>query len=126
MVTMFAPLACATGMRQLFTSMPFNRTAHEPHSPSPHPSFVPVNPSSFRSTSNNLSMGWASTFLVSPLTANKTSHFAPISGKGFMRPLARKKERLAHETQVAEPQIDLPAAAGSKGSEHRSRLPRRL
>src|SRR5712664_3740122 len=57
MVTMPAPFTCPMGMRQLFTSIPSNRTEHEPHSPSPHPSFVPVNPSSLRSTSNNLSMG---------------------------------------------------------------------
>src|SRR5260370_42281965 len=126
MVTMFAPLACATGTRQLFTSMPSNKTEHEPHSPSPHPSFVPVNPRSFRSTSNNLSMGWASTFFAWPLTVNKTSHFATAPGEEFMLSLASKKEQFAQETQAAEPQKDLPAATESNGSERRSHLRRRL
>src|SRR5713101_9607019 len=122
---MLAPFVCPMGTRQLFTSIPSSRTEHEPHSPSPHPSFVPVNSSSFRSTSNNLSMGWASTFFASPLTVNNTSHFALVSGEGFMPSLASKKEHLAQETRVGAPQRDLPAAAESNGSEHRSLLPRR-
>src|SRR5256886_10596476 len=121
MVSMLAPLTCATGTRQLFTSMPSNRTEHEPHSPSPHPSFVPVNFKSFRSTSNNLSMGWARSFFSSPLTVNETSHFALAAGEGFMLSLASKKEHLAREAWAPAPQTNLPAAAESNGSEYRSR-----
>src|SRR5713101_6746 len=122
MVTMLAPFTCPMGTRQLFTSIPSNRTEHEPHSPSPHPSFVPLNSSSFRSTSNNLSMGYASTFFVSPFTVNNTSHFAPVAGERFMPPLASKKEQLAQQKRAAKPQIDLPAATESNGKAHRSHL----
>src|ERR1700674_1956455 len=118
--------ACATRTRQLFTSIPSNKTEHEPHSPSPHPSFVPVNFKSFRSTSNNLSMGWARSFFASPLTVNETSHFALAAGNGFMPSLASKKEHLAQEARAPAPQTNLPAATESNGSEYRSHLPRRL
>src|SRR6266849_3567154 len=110
MVTMFAPLACATGTRQLFTNIPSSKTEHEPHSPSPHPSFVPVNPKSFRNTSNNLSMGCASTFFASPLTVNKTSHFAPFSGEEFMPSLAPEMKHLVQRTHFAALQTNLPVA----------------
>src|SRR6266545_3611734 len=49
-------------------------TEHDPHSPSPHPSFVPVNPKCWRNTSNNLSVGYTRRFRDSPLTVNATSH----------------------------------------------------
>src|SRR6267143_2137189 len=126
LVSMLEPLACATGTRQLFTSMPSNRTKHEPHSPSPHPSFAPVNFKSFRSTSNNLSMGWARSFFASPLTVNETSHFARAAGEGFMLSLASKKEHLAQEPRAAECQRYLRVASGLNGSEHRSHPRRRL
>src|SRR5437016_1160161 len=126
MLTMLAPLACATGTRQLFTSIPSNKMEHEPHSPSPHPSFAPVNFKSFRSTSNNRSMGWTNNFFASPLTVNKTSHFAPVPGEVFMRSLAPKKENLAREVRAGAPQKDLLATAESNGIEHRSHLPPRL
>src|SRR6266446_1580207 len=112
---MLAPLACATGTRQLFTSMPSKSTEHEPHSPSPHPSFVPVNSRLTRSTSSNLSMGWASAFLASPLTVNETSHFAFAADEGFMTFLSPEKERLVRGIQ---------AAAEWNRSELQSHLPR--
>src|SRR5260370_25927490 len=126
MVTMLAPLACATGMRQLFTSMPSNNTEQEPHSPSPHPSFAPINPRSFRSTSNNLSIGCASTFFASPLTANNTSHFALFCSGGFMQILGPEKKHLAQETLVPDRPPNLPPRAEWSRSERPSRLPRRL
>src|SRR5260370_16606140 len=113
MVTMLAPLACATGMRQLFASMPSNNTEQEPHSPSPHPSFAPVNPRSFRSTSNNLSIGYASTFFLWPLTVNETSHFAVFSGEGFTLGLAPVMEHPCHDTPVPEHPADLRPKAES-------------
>src|SRR5438034_567617 len=125
MVTMLVPSACATGTRQLFTSMPSNKTEHEPHSPSPHPSFVPVNPRLFRSTSNNLSMGWASTFLASRLMVNESSHFAFAADEGFMPSLASKKRHRAPLLRPAVPQRDLRAAAEWNRSEHPSHLPQR-
>src|SRR6266849_10094704 len=120
---MLAPFVCPMGTRQLFTSKPSSRTEHEPHSPSPYPSFVPVNPSSFRSTSSNLSMGWTSTLLGSPLIVNDTSPFAAASGEGFMRFLAREKKHLAQETRAPERQKDLRAITEWNGNELRSRLP---
>src|SRR5260370_41164402 len=110
MVMMPAPVVCPAGTRQLFTSIPSTKTEHEPHSPSPHPSFVPVNPSSFRSTSNNLSMGCASTFFASPLTMNETSHFAPVSGEEFMPSLAPEMKHLVQRTHFAALQTNLPVA----------------
>src|SRR4029077_20673113 len=120
MVTMLAPLACATGMRQLFTSMPSSRTDEEPHSPSPHPSFAPVNPKSFRSTSNNLSIGCARTFFASPLTVNDTSHFAVFSGGVFMTNLGPEKKHPVQETPVPERPANLPARAEWSRSERQS------
>src|SRR6266567_2197821 len=126
MVTMFAPPTCATGTRQLFTSIPSNSTAHEPHSPSPQPSFAPVKSSLFRSTSSNLSMGCASTFTAWPLTVKRISHFAINSGEGFMSSLAPKEKNLPQMTRSAELQTNLPAAAESNENKHQSHLPRRL
>src|ERR1700675_4222796 len=61
-------------MRQLFTNSPFIKTEQEPHSPSPQPSFVPVNPSSPRRTSNSLSMGKTRTVSGFPFTVRESSH----------------------------------------------------
>src|SRR5437899_6717535 len=111
-------------MRQLFTSIPSNSTAHEPHSPSPHPSFAPVNPSSLRKRSNNLSMGCASTFIALPLTVKCTSHFAFDSGEEFMASLAPRRQCRSQLT--AKRQTNLPAAGESNGTIRRQHLPRRL
>ncbi len=54
------PPRATAGTRQLFTSAPSISTAHAPHSPSPQPSFVPVRPSSSRSTSSRRAIGYAS------------------------------------------------------------------
>src|SRR5438093_210317 len=52
------PDTCANGTRHEFTGSPSTRTVHAPHSPSPHPSFVPVRPHSFLSApAFNLSGG---------------------------------------------------------------------
>src|SRR5579862_7155029 len=75
-VVTFDPCAWSTGTRQLFTSVPSIITEHAPHSPSPQPSFVPVNPSSCRSTSSNLSIGYARTVFKSPFTVKVMSRFA--------------------------------------------------
>src|SRR5438105_14248626 len=111
MVTTLVPFACAIGMRQLFTSISSKRTEHEPHSPSPQPSLAPVNPRSFRSPSSNLSMGWASAFLASPLTINEIPRFALSADERFTLYLAPKRAPLARPIQAAEPQTDLRAHA---------------
>src|SRR5258707_212262 len=121
---MLAPVACPMGTRQLFTSIPSKRTEHEPHSPSPHPSFVPVNPKSFRSTSNNLSMGCASTFFLSLLTMNETSHLVSFSGEEFMPSLAPETKHLAQQAHFAVLQTNLPVAMELNRSERQSHLPR--
>jgi hypothetical protein len=56
-VRISAPSACKTGTRQLFTSAPSISIEHAPHSPSPQPSFVPVNFNSSRNTSSNRAIG---------------------------------------------------------------------
>src|ERR1041384_3885536 len=62
------PFTWATGTRQLFTIRPSTITVHAPHSPSPHPSFVPVSSNCSRNTSSNRTIGNTSSFLCSPLT----------------------------------------------------------
>src|SRR6266404_3221141 len=59
MVTMFEPAACSAGIKQLFTSTSSIKMEHEPHSPSPQPSFVPIRFKSSRSTSKSLAIGKA-------------------------------------------------------------------
>src|ERR1700687_2728940 len=66
-------------MRQLFTNSPFIKTEQEPHSPSPQPSFAPVNPSSCRRTSNSLSMGKTRTVFGLPFTVRARSHLPRLS-----------------------------------------------
>src|SRR6266853_4483908 len=66
-------------MRQLFTNSPSIKTEQEPHSPSPQPSFVPVNPSSCRRTSNSLSIGKTRTVSGLPFTVRESSHLPRLS-----------------------------------------------
>src|SRR5690242_13677716 len=73
-------------MRQLFTSIPFIRTLHEPHSPSPQPSLAPVNSRSCRKTSERRSMGCVGTVAGSPLTVRAISHLE--QGDEFIESLA--------------------------------------
>src|SRR5208282_2323096 len=77
-------------MRQLFTNIPSSKTEQEPHSPSPHPSFVPANPRSFRRTSRRRSIAYACTVSSFPLTVKETSHFARICEDSVIHFLARK------------------------------------
>src|ERR1700688_4829850 len=74
MVQRVAPSACSTGTRQLFTSSPFISTEQEPHSPSPHPSLVPVRPILVRRTSSRRSIGYTDTVWALPFTVRETSH----------------------------------------------------
>src|ERR1700704_3239663 len=68
MVVMCVPEACSTGIKQLLTKTPSTNTEHEPHSPSPQPSLVPVNPSGNRNTSSSRSMAKARTVTALPFT----------------------------------------------------------
>src|ERR1035438_7268685 len=68
---MSAPSACSTGTRQLFTNSPFMRTEHEPHSPSPHPSLVPVRCRSSRRTSRRRFIAGTLTIRASPFTLKR-------------------------------------------------------
>src|ERR1044072_210887 len=58
-------------MRQLFTTLPSITTEHAPHSPSPHPSLVPVLPKSSRSTSSSRRAPSVSTLTASPFVVNR-------------------------------------------------------
>src|SRR5688572_13254867 len=69
------PSTWATGTRQLLTIRPSTITVQAPHSPSPHPSFVPVSRNSSRNTSSNLAIGKTSSRCDWPLTLNATSLF---------------------------------------------------
>src|SRR5689334_12435049 len=68
MVVISASCACITGTRQLLTICPSSRTVQAPHSPSPHPSFVPVSRNCSRNTSSKRSIGCASAVLLRPFT----------------------------------------------------------
>ncbi len=79
-VRIFAPSACSTGTRQLFTRSPFISMAQAPHSPSPQPSFVPVSFNSSRSASSRRAMGYASKVAGSPFTMQRTRSSAAFGG----------------------------------------------
>src|SRR5437016_14415106 len=74
-VTTLLPLAWSAGMRQLLTKVPSIKPEQEPHSPSPQPSFVPVNPRSCRNTSSRRSIVYALTVTDLPLSVKPISHF---------------------------------------------------
>src|SRR5215475_5618582 len=57
---------------QLSTSNPSMITAQAPHSPSPHPSLVPVRLRSSRNTSSRRFIGAADNVWFLPLTTNET------------------------------------------------------
>src|SRR5207247_7534186 len=65
-------------MRQLFTSSLSMMTEHAPHSPSPHPSLIPVRWRSPRNTSRSRAIGYVSTSRSSPLTLNRMRIFSGI------------------------------------------------
>src|SRR2546422_4838457 len=65
-------------MRQLFASSPSMMTEHAPHSPSPHPSLIPVRWRSSRNASRSRAIGYVSTSRFSPLTLNRTRIFSGI------------------------------------------------
>src|ERR1700676_4131354 len=67
-VSIHEPSAWSTGTMQLFTSSPSKRTEHEPHSPSPQPSLVPVRRKSSRSTSSRRFIGGTHTVCEAPFT----------------------------------------------------------
>src|SRR5208282_3238735 len=91
-VRIFAPSACKAGTRQLFTSAPSISIAQAPHSPSPHPSFVPVSFNSSRNTSSNRAIGYASRVTAAPFTTHDTRIFrAPSAG---MHSLQHFQQRL--------------------------------
>src|ERR1700727_2975582 len=97
MVAIVAPSACSTGTRQLFTSSPFISTEQEPHSPSPHPSLVPVRPIFVRSTSSRRSIGYTDTVWASPFTWRETSHlfigYPPLPAQSRAIPPAARAPR---------------------------------
>ena len=100
MVVIAAPSACASGTRQLFTSCPSISTEQAPHSPSPQPSFVPVRPRSWRSTSSSRDIGWPSSVTSSPLTRHTTSF--DVSHARLPAPLRiRRHERLRRQRKPA-------------------------
>ena len=63
------------GTKQLLTSSPLTKTEHAPHSPSPHPSLVPVSLTSSRRMSSKRAIGWHSTVLVSPFHFHRERNF---------------------------------------------------
>src|SRR6266849_846678 len=87
MVRIVVPSACSAGMRQLFTSSPFNSIEHAPHSPSPQPSFVPVSFNSSRNTSSSRAIGWASNCTAQPFTVHLMRVSREVSGKHALQGL---------------------------------------
>ena len=68
------PAGVRRGTRHELTGRPSTSTVHAPHSPSPHPSLVPVSPQSSRSTSSSRFIGCASTRVRLPLSVNTFRH----------------------------------------------------
>src|SRR6266849_898846 len=87
LVRIVVPSACSAGMRQLFTSSPFNSIEHAPHSPSPQPSFVPVSFNSSRNTSSSRAIGWASNCTAQPFTVHLMRVSREVSGKRALQSL---------------------------------------
>ena len=54
---MALPATAETGVMQERVGSPSTRTVHEPHMPMPQPNFVPVRPSSSRSTQSRMRSG---------------------------------------------------------------------
>src|SRR6266699_5348931 len=108
-------------MRQLFTNSPFIKTEQEPHSPSPQPSFVPVNPSSCRRTSNSLSMGKTRTVSALPFSVRTSSHLPRSSLTRSSLPRV-SEERLIALRRRRLLQKYLPATVGWNRSECRGHL----
>ena len=90
-VSMLAPCAFAAGIRHDFTSRPPTNTEHVPHSPAPHPSFVPVSCSSSRKTSSKRRPGSTRRETGRPLTSR-------VSSSSGIRhsPLSRTREKPRH------------------------------
>src|ERR1700686_3957636 len=108
-------------MRQLFTNWPFIKTEQEPHSPSPQPSFVPVNPSSCRRTSNSLSIGKTRTVSGLPFTVRESSHLPLSSLPPSSLPRSSEEWLIVLRRRIL-PQRYLPARVGWNRSEYRAHL----
>src|ERR1700675_4089614 len=81
-VRMLAPCACIAGTRQLLTSAPSISIEHAPHSPSPHPSFVPLRCNCSRKVSSKRAMGYVSSVVARPLTRHATRTFECAAATG--------------------------------------------
>src|ERR1700691_5012800 len=119
---MLVPLACLAGIRQVFTNTPSINTEHEPHSPSPHPSLVPVKAKSRRITSRSRSIGYTDTFFATPFTVNVIKHFSPQDTGRLMTSHSGQNRRPATHCQPATRQTGLPAAKEPLRIERPSRL----
>src|ERR1043166_10175154 len=114
-------------MRQLFTTLPSITTEHAPHSPSPHPSLVPVLPKSSRSTSSSRRAPSVSTLTAAPFSVNRVitpSYAFPrlLTPLGFFpaSPGFRRARPRSHRESPPRP----PAPARSE--EHTSELQSRF
>jgi hypothetical protein len=68
MVVMFFPATSETGVEQDRRAAPSTCTVHAPHSPAPHPNFVPVNCKVSRKTQSSGVSDERLTFRSPPLT----------------------------------------------------------
>src|SRR5215467_8071552 len=66
------PAAWPTGWEHERTAFPFKCTVHDPHSPIPHPYFVPVSPIVSRITHSRGVSGSTSTEYIFPLILNES------------------------------------------------------
>src|ERR1700736_5055968 len=112
-VVICAPEACSAGIRQLLTKTPSTNTEHEPHSPSPQPSLVPVNPSCSRNTSSNRSMGKARTVTAFPFTTKVISDLLAVCERPLIAYCPPTQASPLANFLPSGPQKYLPAAAES-------------
>src|ERR1700738_4630512 len=112
-VVICAPEACSAGIKQLLTKTPSTNTEHEPHSPSPQPSLVPVNPSCNRNTSSSRSMAKARTVTVLPFTTKVIRDLEAACESSLIAYCPPIYASFDADYLPSRPQIYLPAVAGS-------------
>jgi len=110
MWTTLAPLTCVHLNETTVTSIPSTTTEHEPHSPSPHPSLVPVNSRSFPARrSQSFHRINENALLTSALTETRF-RFRTCRRRSSFR-LVHQEEKVAQMNPAQDPETNLPAAA---------------
>jgi hypothetical protein len=93
-----------TGTRQADISRPSTRMLQAPHTPTPHPSLVPVRPRSSRRTSSTGRAGGVRTDRVRPLTVTVIGSSVPLVGPlTSSAPPGTRRDDVATRTRRRDP-----------------------